>query len=130
MVGPLESSMPVLALLLIVAMPLAAADVPVAPPMDLQASAVPEGVQLTWSAPIDASAATTYSVYVDGILVQAGIEGLSFLDTSTSSSATVYAVTAVSAVGESVPALTTFTTCIVIDPNAFPFVFVNLAECP
>lgn len=122
--------MPVFALLLIAGLPLAAADVPVAPPMDLQATAVAEGVQLTWSPPIDASAGTTYSVYIDGILVQTGVDGLSFVDTSTSSSSTVvYSVTAVTEFGESAPALVPFGSCLAIDLTAIPPVYINIEDC-
>jgi hypothetical protein len=96
-----------LALLMVVGLPFAAAAVLVAPPMDLTATAVPEGVRLTWNAPLDAPDDVTYTISRDGFVLQTGLTALSYVDQAPSG-ASVYAVTAVTAAGESVPALTGF----------------------
>ena len=117
--------------LMIVGLPLVAADVPAAPPMDLAATAVPEGIQLTWSPPIDASAGVTYAVYRDGVLLDGAIDGLSYVDptsSTASSSASVYAVTAITDFGESLPAVVP-TGCINTDFTTPPFVFIDPSKC-
>ena len=124
------SPMPAIALLLIAGIPLASADVPVAPPMDLTATAAPEGVRLTWAAPVGASS-TTYKVYRDGVLLDGNVDGLFYLDESSpSTSANFYAVTAVTAFGESLPAVAGFLggDCVSHNPNAtIPYTIDPLA---
>lgn len=123
------------ALLMIVGLPFAAADVPVAPPMDLAATMTPDGIELTWNPPVGSTVGVTYAVYRDGVLLDGAVEGLSYVDTtspappsSSPTGTTFYAVTAITDFGESLPAVVP-TGCVHTDLTTPPFVFVDPNAC-
>lgn len=120
-------------LMILFGLPLAAAAVPLAPPVDLAATMTPNGVELTWEPPAGSTGGVTYAVYRDGTLLDGAVEGLSYVDaTSLASSSmtgtTVYSVTAITVFGESLPAVVP-TGCIHTDFSTPPFVFIDPSSC-